>query len=116
MKQHDYKTPFATLYYTDARGGLPVAVGACRSPGKANPLRNAKRSTAAQVFAEERYRRAEVVDRRTGLLVMALTRTTDGKINVNLDCAGQEARGYQWREKMADKTNRRKAGAAWRRK
>jgi hypothetical protein len=107
-KEPSYKTPFATLYYIDARGGLPIAVGGCRMPDKHNPLRNAKRSVAAQVFATEHYRRAEVVNRKTGKLEFSISRTIDGRINVNYECAGQVAENYQWRSKMEEKRRARK--------
>jgi hypothetical protein len=101
MKQK--KRPYATLYYADARGGLPVSQGSCKSgPGF-------KQAMAKQVFALERYRRVEVVDTETGLLVMALSMTTEGKISHNLECEGREAVGYQWRQKMDAKLRAKKS-------
>lgn len=103
------KRPYATLYYTDARGGLPAAQGACNAAAiKGNPIRNAKRAAATMIYAEQRYRRVEIVDTSTGLLVTALTRTTDGKLGFP-DVAGHVAVNWQWRQKLADKMAAKKA-------
>jgi hypothetical protein len=97
--------PYATLYYTDARGGLPVSQGHPKSDV------GSRKGAGWQVFALRKYRRVEIVDTATGLLVEALSITVEGKISHNVECAGQVSRGYQWRQKA--EAARRKA-LGWR--
>jgi dipeptidyl aminopeptidase/acylaminoacyl peptidase len=101
----EYKRPVAILYYTDARGGLPIAQGSCLPTAKMADGRRIKdaswkRAAAAQVFAFEHYRRAEVVDRKTSTLLCVLRRTATGEMTVDYSVAGEDAKNYQWRAKM----------------
>jgi hypothetical protein len=103
MKKIKLTRPVAILYYSQARGGLPTAQGAVKN------TRNSKARSAAMVFADERYQRAEIVDRGTGCFMLVLSRTTDGKINVNTDKAGEVCDNYQWRAKLDAKNKAARA-------
>ena len=101
------KRPLVNLYYTDARGGLPVAQGACKTD------KGSRHGASYQVFALRKYRRVETVDTRTGLLVESLSITTTGHITHNVDCAGQESKGYRWRQKLAEQERKKRNGRKW---
>lgn len=111
MKPIKIIRPIAIMYYTDARGGLPVAHGSCNLAIKYNDKQikdgSWKRAAATQVFALERFRRAEVVDRRTGKFLGIITRTVTGKIDFDDKCVGKDAVNYHWREKMLAKARRK---------
>jgi hypothetical protein len=55
-----------------------------------------------------RYRRVEIVDTTTGLLALALTRTTAGELGFP-DVAGKPAVNYQWRQREREKLAAQKA-------
>jgi len=110
-----FARPVAVLYYSDARGGLPISQGACKISGRFNgkTIRNLnwKKAVTFQLFALERYRRAEIVDRATGELMCTVRVGSDGQLIPDYDVAGTEAKNYQWREKMKQKAQRKKGRA-----
>jgi len=63
------------------------------------------------LFALERYRRAEIVDRETGVIIMVLKRRTDGGIDTDFSHTGELSENYGWRDKLAMKLQKVKRRA-----